>query len=139
MTESEWRTCTDPKPMLEFLRGKASDRKLRLFAVACCRLVLKKVRVSPVAEHEVDVAERYADGAASTEELAGFADPHPCADDAALIEKVAHARYSKDAHFACLNAAEIEGGALWPTMLLATLHGLVLNMKPSRHTTTASV
>jgi hypothetical protein len=35
MTEQEWLECTDPGRMLEFLRDKASHRKLRLFACAC--------------------------------------------------------------------------------------------------------
>ena len=30
MTEPEWQSCTGPKLMLELLRGKASDHKLRL-------------------------------------------------------------------------------------------------------------
>jgi hypothetical protein len=32
MTEAEWLACDDPAPMLGSVRGKASDRKLRLFA-----------------------------------------------------------------------------------------------------------
>jgi hypothetical protein len=68
MTEAEWLACTDPRPMLESLRGKASDRKLRLFAVACChragsRLIDDGIRVC------IEVAERFADGAASAGEL----------------------------------------------------------------------
>ncbi len=37
MNEQEWLACTDPDTMLRYLRGKASDRKLRLFAAASFR------------------------------------------------------------------------------------------------------
>ena len=37
MNESAWLDGTELQPMLEALRGKASERKLRLFAVAVCR------------------------------------------------------------------------------------------------------
>ena len=65
MTEEEWAHCTEPAPMLAFLRGRASDRKLRLFAVACCRHLLRRVAVDPKDVRAVDVAERYADGEAT--------------------------------------------------------------------------
>jgi hypothetical protein len=68
MTEAEWLACTNPQPMLEFLRRNASDRKLRLFAVACCRRVWSSL------EHEefreaVRKAESFADGLADRAEM----------------------------------------------------------------------
>jgi len=67
MNEAEWLACTDPGPMLEFLRGKASGRKLRLSAVACCR------RIWTVVDSDyhrlAEITERYADGQATQEEL----------------------------------------------------------------------
>jgi hypothetical protein len=37
MNEMEWLSHHDPAPLLHFLRGRPNlDRKLRLFAVACC-------------------------------------------------------------------------------------------------------
>src|SRR5437763_916591 len=46
MTEAEWLAATDPTHMLAFLRGKASDRKCRLFVVACCTHVWRLSRAN---------------------------------------------------------------------------------------------
>ena len=78
MTEHEWLACTDPKPMLEFVRGKASDRKLRLFTCACVRRVWAVL--PPGLPHEVvRVSEDYADSQAAPRELGRLRKParHP--------------------------------------------------------------
>jgi hypothetical protein len=67
MTESEWLECTDPMPMLEYLRGKASDRKLRLFVCACCRALFPLIH-DEYNRKAVTTAERYSDGEVSSHE-----------------------------------------------------------------------
>jgi hypothetical protein len=60
MTEAEWLACEDPHAMLEFLKGKASYRKLRLFAVACCRVISPQLKTHSF-HRLVDIAEQCAD------------------------------------------------------------------------------
>jgi hypothetical protein len=58
MTESEWLACTDPQPMLALVHGK---RKLRLFAVGCCRRLFPMFSALQVDE-VVEAADQYTDG-----------------------------------------------------------------------------
>jgi hypothetical protein len=68
ITEAEWQSCADPLPMQVAIRGKASERKQRLFAVACCRR-LGPLLQDPRITTALDVAERHADGAATQADL----------------------------------------------------------------------
>jgi hypothetical protein len=54
--------------MLEFLHGRASDRKLRLFACACCRAAPDD-RIGDAEVRAIETSERYADGLATREQL----------------------------------------------------------------------
>jgi hypothetical protein len=97
MTEAEWNRCTDPHAMLDFLAAtdRASDRKLRLFAVACCRRIWHLLVAEEQHWHKdeaafwrrcqeaVVLAERFADGEATEQELAVVtAYPRPALYDA---------------------------------------------------------
>lgn len=68
MTEAEWLAATDPRPMLEFQRSRVTDRKLRLFAIACCRTAWALI---PEGLHRESLwlAERHADEQATDAEL----------------------------------------------------------------------
>jgi hypothetical protein len=70
MTESDWNRCTDPQKMLEWLRHseRASERKLRLFTVACCRRIWQHLKEKR-SRRLVEVAEAFADGGASLKQL----------------------------------------------------------------------
>jgi hypothetical protein len=86
MTEAEWLASTDVNKMYVFLRDTTalfrtrwqgyravprfafSDRKSRLFAVACCRRILHLIPVA-AARRVVEVSERFADGLVTGQEL----------------------------------------------------------------------
>ncbi len=63
MSETDWFSWPDPQPMLALVLGKSRERKLRLFACACCRRIWDLLG-EPCNRAAVEVAERFADGVA---------------------------------------------------------------------------
>jgi hypothetical protein len=60
--------CKNLDEMLRFLSGKASDRKLRLFACACCRRIWPRIP-DRRSRRAVEIGENYADGQSDFIEL----------------------------------------------------------------------
>lgn len=69
MTEEEWLNCVDPSLMLAFVRAKG-DRRLRLFAAACCRRKWKYF-TDDRCRRAVEAAETFADGGGTLGDLDG--------------------------------------------------------------------
>jgi hypothetical protein len=69
MTETEWLVCDHPRHMLAFMRGKASDRKFRLFVLNCC-YHLRHLLVDKPYGRAIEAAERFPDGLANNSDLA---------------------------------------------------------------------
>jgi hypothetical protein len=68
VTEQEWLNCRNFQRMFGALWDKDSERKLRLFAVACCRRTRNPLR-SKRTRRLLELSEQFADGRASKEAL----------------------------------------------------------------------
>ena len=118
MTKDEWQVATDPKPMLRFLKGKASDRKLRLLACACCRHAWSSA--PDALPQEVCDAEEFADGhriwAELTRPAAGGAEEDELTRTTrraaqSVLRRVAHAAAVEAAEYAAHYRRELETAA----------------------------
>lgn len=115
MTEEEWFACDNRQPMLEHFRDRFSNRKLRLFACACCRHVWPFL--TPESHAALETAERFADGAAGAAALELARESAHAAARSAEDEAVVLATHP-DAWSAALDAASSAAGRkrflIWP-------------------------
>jgi hypothetical protein len=101
MTEAQWRGCSSPEAILHYLTDKASPRKLRLYAVGCCRRVWR-LMTDERCRHAVEVAQRFIDGRVAAAELS-----------AAGQVVAAAARLAGGAGSPAQHATHALGGAAW--------------------------
>jgi hypothetical protein len=125
--EARWLACTEPKEML-----RDSERKLRLFAVACCRR-FAHLLPKGASRQAVEVAERFADEKADRDELvsalseAVYALPAVGASDlAANAAKYAALPSARAAAYAVCEVTFIirqDAGRAWQCDLLREIFG----------------
>ncbi len=68
MTEQEWLNGHDPKEMLAFVSASASERKLRLFCLACCARIFPQL-TDERSRDAACILAAYLDGKATSQEL----------------------------------------------------------------------
>ncbi|MCI0462978.1 MAG: hypothetical protein L0Z62_39025 [Gemmataceae bacterium] len=100
MTEAEWRAGDDMLKMLDYANGWAGNRKLRLFACACCRRFYHLLPTDAT-RHALETSERAADRLTSFAELAGAKRAIPV-----LRPRSASEWASNCAHFAATRSAK---------------------------------
>jgi hypothetical protein len=110
ITETEWLSFTQPITMLDLLRGKASDRNLRLFAIACCRRIWPHI-ADERSRRAVELAALDVDGLVSAEERIAAAQAAADALTDAFfnldIRSNGHLYHAAWAAALCLHTAEI--------------------------------
>jgi hypothetical protein len=108
MTEAEWLGEVSLRKRLSWLRGRVRARKIRLFAIACCRRIWG--RLAAAERRAVEAAEQFLERKISAKELA---------DRVAHVRGVAHG--AQAAHHACARTADIVTGAT-----LAAIHARIV-------------
>jgi hypothetical protein len=68
MTEVDWLAATDPFELLDSVEEETTQRKIRLFADACCRRI-SRFLAAERSRNVIDVSDLYADDLASEEQL----------------------------------------------------------------------
>lgn len=101
MTEAQWRACNSPEAMLNFLTEKASPRKLRLYAIGCCRRIWHLFK-DERCRHAVEMAQRFVDGRVNEIDLTAAGQ---------VVASVA--RVWGDAASPIARATQAIGGAAW--------------------------
>lgn len=113
MTEEQWQACTtNPTWMVNAVHDRVSDRKLRLFAVACARSILSQTREihRDAVARVANIAEAFAEGTASDADLeAVMQETIPWESEiSAAIEAC-----NPDARFAAVRAVQAAADAAW--------------------------
>jgi hypothetical protein len=115
MTEIEWLNGTYLGALVQHLRGKASDRKLRLFACACVRQVWHLLE-DERSRQAVVSAEMFADGQITVEQLATARNAAQSAKDAVKASKWAVRDAANAAWVSCRVEGEVAAwAAAWNT------------------------
>jgi hypothetical protein len=122
MMERKWFAASHPWPLVESVRGRVSDRKMRLFAVGCCRMVWPMLTDARSCR-AVEVAEGYAEGLASAAALAEACEAAQAAYANAFLNHDEAAR----AAWGCALPSAFD--AAWNSAVGAEAAGLV--MKPA--------
>jgi hypothetical protein len=69
MTESEWLACQNPRQLFGALGDRLTERKVRLFACACCRVIWDRLP-DDGSRQAVAMAERFSEGTGTSSDLA---------------------------------------------------------------------
>lgn len=105
MTEADWLAAKAPLALLDYLEGKAPQRKFRLFACACVRRFWGLLRYR-VPRDAVAMAERWAEGTATVAEVEEMRQrAEASAMDAPMFEQLAYQAAADTLAEAALEAA----------------------------------